>query len=186
MGVRLVTPIPALYGILKDTSFMTKHFLWAFLLFGCQSNSDTESPLKTHSVFDTTAALTPGKKTSELKKAARRFDNKQPFEVISFTNAINRHTTDADTTKCSRWTLGKSDIEKLIKNSEPIDGTTWDLSFSVLTCIKSVNVAQAGQQFTVEVNAASFLSVSNGDTTVLFGDYNKADRKYFLEQPNDR
>ena len=164
---------------------MIKHFLWTLLLFSCHSNSDTESHLKSTPISDTTAALTTEKKSSELKKTAKLFDNKQPFEIISFTNTINKHTTDTDTTKCSRWKLVKSDIEKIIKNSEPIDGTTWDLSFSVFTCIKTVNVAQAGQQFTVEINAASFLSVSNGDTTVLFGDYSKADRKYFLEQPNE-
>jgi len=164
---------------------MIKHFIWTLLLFGCHSNSDTQSHLKTPSVSDTTAALITEKKSSELKKVAKLFDNKQPFEIISFTNAINKHTTDTDITKCSRWTLAKSDIEKIIKNSEPIDGTTWDLSFSVFTCIKTVNVFQAGQQFAVEINAASFLSVSNGDTAILFGDYNKADRKYFLEQPND-
>ena len=164
---------------------MIKHFIWTLLLFGCHSNSDTQSHLKTSSVSDTTKALTTEKISSKLKKAAKLFDNKQPFEIISFTSAINKHTTDTDTTKCSRWTLAKSDIEKIIKNSESIDGTTWDLSFSVFTCIKTVNVAQAGQQFTVEINAASFLSVSNGDTTVLFGDYNKADKKYFLEQPNE-
>lgn len=163
---------------------MIKHFLWTLFLFGCHSTSDTQSHLGTSSISDTTTALTTKKKISDLKRAAKLFDNKQPFEITSFKNAINKHTTDTDTTKCRSWTLAKSDIEKIIKNSEPIDGTTWDLSFSVFTCIKSVNVVQAGQQFEIEINAASFLSVSNGDTTVLFGDYKKADRNYFLEHPN--
>jgi len=164
---------------------MIKHFIWTLFLFGCHSNSDTQSHLKTSSVSDTTTAPTTEKKSSELQKGAKLFDNKKPFEIISFASATNKHTTDTDTTKCSHWTLTKSDIEKIIKNSESIDGTTWDLSFSVFTCIKTVNVVQAGQEFAVEINAASFVSVSNGDTTVIFGDYNKADRKYFLEQPNN-
>lgn len=164
---------------------MIKHFLWTLLLFSCHSNSDTQSHLETSSITDTTTTSTTVKTISDLKRPVKLFDNKQSFEITSFTNAINKHTTDTDTTKCSSWLLTKSDIEKIIKNSEPIDGTTWDLSFSVFTCIKAVNVVQAGQQFVVEINAASFLSVHNGDTTVLFGDYQKSDRKYFLEHPNN-
>ena len=89
-----------------------------------------------------------------------------------------------DSSKRSSWTLTKPDIEKIIKNSVSIDGTTWDLSFLVLTCTKSVSVVQSGQEFKVELNAASFFSVNNGDTTVLFGDYKKSDRKYFIIGPD--
>jgi hypothetical protein len=42
---------------------------------------------------------------------------------------------------------------------------------------------QNGQQYNVEINAGAFFSVGNGDTTILFGDYKKADRKYFIEGP---
>ena len=165
---------------------MIKHFFWTLLLFGCHSNSDTDSHLKTTSLPDTASTLTKEKSISKLKNAAKLFDNHQPFEIVSSTNTLNKHTTDTDTLKCSRWTLTKSDIEKIIKNSEPIDGTTWDLSFLVLTCTKSVSVVQGGQQFKVEVNAASFFWVNNGDTSVVFGDYKKSDRKYFIEAPDDK
>ena len=162
---------------------MIKYFFWTLLLFGCHSNSDTDNHLKTSSLSDTISPLTAEKKSSEFKISAKLFDNHQPFEILSFTNTLNTNTTDTDTSKCSRWTLTKTDIEKIIKNSEPIDGTTWDLSFLVLTCTKSVKVLQSGQQYDVEINAAAFFSVSNGDTTVLFGDYKKSDRKYFIEGP---
>ena len=155
-------------------------------MFGCHSNSDTDSHPKISSLSDTASTLTTEKKISKLKQSAKLFDNSQPFEIVSFTNTLNKHTTDTDTLKCSRWTLTKSDIEKIIKNSEPIDGTTWDLSFLVLTCTKSVSVVQSGQQFKVELNAASFFWVNNGDTSVLFGDYKKSDRKYFIERPDDK
>lgn len=164
---------------------MIKHFFWTLLLFGCYSNSDTGNHLKKFALSDTASILTTERIISDLKKSAKLFDNRQPFEIVSFTNTLNKHTTDTDTLKCSRWTLTKPDIEKIIKNSEPIDGTTWDLSFLVLTCTKSVSVVQSGQQFKVEINAASFFSVNNGDTTILFGDYKKSDRKYFIEGPDN-
>ena len=165
---------------------MIKHFLWILLFFSCHSNSDTESHLKASSVSDTISVLTAEKKSSDLNKAEKLFDNKQPFEIISFTNTISKHTTDTDTIKCSRWTLTKSEIEKIIKNSEPLDGTTWDLSFLVLTCTKTVSVVQGGQQFKVELNAGSFFWVNNGDTSVLFGDHKKSDRKFFIEGPDNK
>jgi hypothetical protein len=164
---------------------MIKHLFWTALLFSCHSNSDTDSHLKPSSLSDTTLPSTTEKKSSELKKSVILLDNHQPFEILSFTNTLNTNTTDTDTSKCSRWTLTKPDIEKIIKNSEPIDGTTWDLSFLVLTCTKSVSVVQSGQQFEVKINAASFFSVNNGDTSVLFGDYKKSDRKYFIEGPDN-
>ncbi|MFN8306965.1 MAG: hypothetical protein U0T79_09340 [Ferruginibacter sp.] len=164
---------------------MPKYFLWTLLFFSCHSNSDTESHLKASPVSDTTSVLTAEKKSSELNKTTKSFDNKQSFEIISFTNSVYRHTTDTDTTKCSHWTLDKSAIEIIIKNSEPIDGTTWDLSFLVLACTKTVNVVQSGQKFKVELNAGSFFWVNNGDTSVLFGDYKKSDRKYFIEAPDN-
>jgi hypothetical protein len=163
---------------------MIKHFFWTLLLFGCHSNSDTDNELKKSAVSDTASTLTIEKKINDLKKKVKLFDNHQPFEILSFTNTLNTNTTD--TSKCGRWTLTKTDIEKVIKNSEPIDGTTWDLSFLVLTCTKSVSVIQSGQQFNVELNAGSFFSVNNGDTTVLFGDYKKSDKKYFIEAPDDK
>lgn len=165
---------------------MMKPFLWTLLFFSCHSNSGTESHLKASLISDTTSPLTAEKKSSKSNKSAKQFDNKQPFEIISFTNSIDRHTTDTDTTKCSGWTLDKSDIQKVIKNSEPLDGTTWDLSFLVLTCTKTISIVQTGQEFKVELNAGSFFWVNNGDTSVLFGDYKKSDRKYFIEGPDSK
>jgi hypothetical protein len=165
---------------------MIKHFFWTLLLFGCHSRTDTDRNLKISSLSDSASTFTAERKNGELKKSAKLFDNHQPFEIISFTNTLNKHTTDRDTSKCSRWTLTKPDIEKIIQNSEPIDGTTWDLSFSVLTCTKSVGVVQSGHQFKVEINAASFFRVNNGDSSVLFGDYKKSDRKYFIEGPDNK
>jgi hypothetical protein len=50
----------------------------------------------------------------------------------------------------------------------------------------SVEIMQNGQQYKAEINAASFFSINNGDTTVLYGDYKKSHRKYFLEAPSNQ
>lgn len=157
--------------------------IWMLFLLGCYSNSDTKTHLPATSVTDTVSALTAEKKESEGKIAAKRFDNKAAFEIMSIANSVNNQSADPDTAKCSRWNLGKPQIERIIQNSEPLDGTTWDLAFLHLACTKTIHLVQAGQDFEVELNAGSFFWVNNGDTAVLFGDFKKSDRKYFIEGP---
>jgi hypothetical protein len=190
-------PYP-LYGILNDSFTMTKLLLGVLLLLGCRSGSDTQNnkgdttaevATKASAVLNSDTALkeTPPIVTAgnTLKHTAPLFDNHQPYEIISVVNSVDRNTTDTDTSKCGSWTLSKEGISHIIDNSKPIDGTTWDLSFLVLTCTKSIKVSQSKHQFDIKINAGSFFSVSNGDTTVLYGDFKKSDRKYFIEGPSD-
>ena len=159
---------------------MIKLLIISLLLVGCHENQEA----KISNLTDSTTLFKKDTMLRAFKKSLKLFDNRQPFQIESNTNIINKHTTDLDTLKCNKWTLNEKEIENIIKNSETIDGTTWDLSFLVLSCTKSVSILQNGQHFTVEINAASFFSVNNGDTTVLFGDFKKSDKKYFLEAPN--
>jgi hypothetical protein len=160
------------------------NIIWILLFLGCHSNSETKNHLPENSITDTVSAPALDKKDSETKPATKLFNNKAPFEIISFRNIIKKQSTDQDTTKCNRWTLGKPEIERIIRNSEPLDGTTGDLAFLHLPCTKAIHLVQAGQDFEVELNAGSFFWVNNGDTTVLYGDFRKSDRKYFIEGPN--
>jgi hypothetical protein len=165
---------------------MKSQLLWTLLLFSCNSNSDTDIQTKTAATMDNAKTLTLNKRDRGFQKSVKLLDNHLPFDILPFTNTLNKNTTDTNTSKCGSWILTKKDIAEIINNSEPIDGTTWDLSFSVLTCTKSVKVSQRGQQYNVEINAAAFFSSSNGDTTILFGDFKKADRKYFIEGPSNQ
>jgi hypothetical protein len=172
-------------GILRKYSFMKMQFLWFVLLFGCHSNSGTDIKASTLAIADSSKTLTLNNRDSVLKKSVKLFDNHLPFEILSFTNTLEKNTTDTGTSKCRSWTLSKKNILEIIKNAVPIGGTTWDFNFLVLTCTKSVKILQGGQQYDLDINAGSFFWVNNGDTTVLFGDYKKTDRKYFIEEPNN-
>lgn len=154
--------------------------LWISLLSGCGTPVTSGSSIN---------AAAPGAIISRnklQKEKAPLFDNRQPFEIISAKKTFNKYTTDTAVSRCSGWNVSNSAIEKIIKNAEPIDGTTWDFSFLVLACTQSVTIVQKGQPFNIELNAGSFFTVNNGDSTVLYGDYKKSDRKYFLEAPDDR
>lgn len=154
--------------------------LWISLLSGCGTPVTSGSGIN---------AAAPGAIISRnklQKEKAPLFDNRQPFEIISAKKTFNKYTTDTAVSRCSGWNVSNSAIEKIIKNAEPIDGTTWDFSFLVLACTQSVTIVQKEQPFNIELNAGSFFTVNNGDSTVLYGDYKKSDRKYFLEAPDDR
>ena len=153
-----------------------------FVLFGCQAKQKTisQNQMKIVTLTATDPTSVGAKKTSIL------FNKLQPFKIDSFVNTINNNTTDTNTLKCSTWKLDKNDIERIIQNSEHIDGTTWDLTFSQLSCSKTVFVSQNEHKFKIEINAGSYLSINNGDTTILFGNFKNSDRKYFLEEPDRR
>src|SRR6478672_7393603 len=61
------------------------------------------------------------------KSIGNPFNNQLAFEIISVKNSIDSNTTDTDTTKCQSWELSKSNIEQVIRNSERLDGTAWDM-----------------------------------------------------------
>lgn len=161
-----------------------KYLPLLLLYFSCQTNSNNQQTANPVAAPDTVAKIKPVISGSTPKKSIPLFNNKQPFEIISIVDTFNMHTTDTDASKCGSWKLDKLAVKKIILHAEPIDGTTWDLAFSVLKCSKLVYVKQYGLPYTIEINAGAYFTVDNADTTVRFGDFNKADLKYFLEGPN--
>jgi hypothetical protein len=167
---------------------MLIRYCWLLLFISCQSKRSPGPPTQPITVEDTATA--PQRKVEEDGNTRGPFfDQHLPFEISSsITDRLHPSTTDDDTAKCRTWKLTAANIEQIIKNGEPIDGTTWDLQFSIFACVKDVKILQRGQVYDVSINAASFFSISNADSTILFGDYKKADRKFFLasgERPEE-
>jgi len=114
------------------------------------------------------------------------FFNNQPFEIISLKKGVTLvFTGPDDTSACKDWSIPKKDLYSIIKNSESIEGTTWDLGFAFTTCIIDGQIKQAGQLFNYSINAGSWFSIECRDTSLLFGNYKKTDRKYFLKSPSE-
>src|SRR5262249_17284803 len=148
------------------------HLFGILLLFGCHSNPGKSLHGKADSLAaDSTAYTTANNPDTAVKRdttikhdpiiknRAPLFDNHKPYSILSIKSTLERNTTDPDTTKCDAWKLSKVAVLRIINNSEPIDGIVWDLSYAVLSCTKTVSVAQSGQKFAIEINAGSFFSV---------------------------
>ena len=114
------------------------------------------------------------------RQLGKMFYNTKPFDVIS----IKKETTDIytgpdDTSQCKDWVLTKKQVEHIIKSSESIDGTYWDLGFAFMTCETNGQLRQNGEIFDYSVNAGSWFSIKCRDTTLLFGYLKKSHRNFF-------
>lgn len=71
------------------------------------------------------------------------------------------------------------------KNSQPIDGTQWDLSFDFLSCAVVGTIIQDKIQYPFTVNTGSYALINSGDRTIIYANYGKKDKRYFLSSPQE-
>ncbi len=156
---------------------MVRNIFMLFFLMSCNQINNKGETASFHIKIDSLPT-----NTSPKPKNVIRFNNQLPFEITSIRRSL-ANSTDEDTTKCADWILTQQQVERIIKNAQPIGGTEWDLTFSVLSCKKDVILLQEGRQYELGINAGSYFWISGGDTTELFGDYDKRDKKLFLAEP---
>jgi len=112
-----------------------------------------------------------------------KFNVDSAFQILSSYRSITKQSSAQDTNMCAGWTISKKNLYKLIKHSKLIGGTEWDLSFDVLPCIMKGQLKQNGKLYHFEVNGGSWLYLKSRDTTVILGDYDTDDQKYFIQGP---
>jgi len=105
------------------------------------------------------------------------------FQILTSYRSITTQSSARDTNMCAGWTIAKKNLYQVIRHSRLIGGAEWDLSFDVLPCIIKGQLKQKGQLYNFEVNGGSWLYLSSKDTTVILGDYDAGDKKYFIDAP---
>jgi hypothetical protein len=116
-------------------------------------------------------------------KTKSKFNVDSPFQIISSFRSLTKQSSSRDTNMCKGWTLSTDHLYQVIKHSKPVSGTQWDLTFDVLPCRVAGQLKQNGIYYEFEVNAGSWMYLESQDTTVIWGDYNRDDRKYFIQGP---
>ncbi len=162
---------------------MIKYLLIIVILVSCSNNNsaNTETVINESSDNSVVKILD----TAVVSKRVKLFDNQKPFTVTLLGNRIERNSTDKDTIKCNHWSLTQKDVLNIIKNSKPIDGTLWDLEFDVLSCSVYGTIIQNNIEYPFTTNSAAYSLVNSGDTTIIYGDYKKQDKKLFLSFPGN-
>jgi hypothetical protein len=166
------------YKLLVAMKFLTL----SILAFNC--GSDTTQPKQTSDTVTKHLDTLPKVEQVASKKDSlgNMFYNKQPFEIISLKKGVTlQYTGPDDTSACNKWAISKKELYSIIRNSSPITGTTWDLAFAFSTCIIEGQIRQQEQLFNYSLNAGSWFHIECRDTALLFGNYEKQDRKYFLD-----
>ncbi len=160
---------------------MHKYFFFILILVSCSNNESAIQNSEGTADHDSLGIKQENNKVSS--KHIKLFDSEKPFKILLTGNRIDRNTSDKDTVKCTNWTLTSEQVSAIIKNSQKIDGTTWDLSFDYLSCAVDGTIIQDSVEYPFTVNAGSYALINSGDTTIIYGDYKKKDKKYFLSSP---
>lgn len=153
------------------------------VLISCDENSTSEvSSTDSATIVKTNSRIDSMSSIPKRNQLGIIFYHIEPFEIVSFHRGVTlEYTGEDDTSVCKNWKIKKEDLPIIIKNSEPIGGTTWDLAFEFMTCVVDGQIKQKGQLFEYSLNAGSWFRIRCRDTSLLFGDFNKTDKKFFLE-----
>ena len=155
-----------------------------FLLSACSCSNDQKSAASgiDSSDIDENRYWTDSiSSTNRKDKLGMMFYHTQPFEILSFQKGVTlEYTGPDDTTECNNWRIDRKNLHTIFKNSEPISGTTWDLAFVFTTCVVTGQIRQNEEAFDYSINAGSWFRVTCRDTSLLYGDFNNNDRKFFL------
>ena len=104
----------------------------------------------------------------------------EPFEILEITKSADYPSSDSDTTKCIPWVLTKTDIQKIIRDADTINGPEWHYLFSHLRCVISGTLIQNGVIYDYWMNGGAWFSVSGGGVQTNYGSFKKEHEHLFL------
>jgi hypothetical protein len=87
--------------------------------------------------------------------------------------------------ECKRWSLSAGSIETIFKNGEPINMHDFSYLYYVLPCEVKGSVEIDSALYSYSVNAGSYFTISNEDTTYFYGCNSPVCRKFFLMEGGD-
>lgn len=87
--------------------------------------------------------------------------------------------------KCKNWSLTHESIETILKNGTSIDMHDFSYLYYVLPCEVKGSVEIDHELYSYNINAGSFFTISNADTTNFYGCNAPACKKFFLMEGGD-
>lgn len=102
---------------------------------------------------------------------------------VSGTKRANSSDTRDYNEVCKDWTLDKTKVSKLLKYFKPIAGTEWDATYDVTLCRVDGKMMIDSVEYAYSINAGSYMSLSDGENSYLYGCDNDSCKPYFLTEP---
>lgn len=118
---------------------------------------------------------------TKMKQQKVLFDSNKDFEVLELVKSNDYASSDNDTSKCINWTLDKMEIEKIIQESRPINGSEWHYLFGHYPCLIQGVLLQGPTEFKYSINSGAWFTIDSPDTTLIFGSFKEENNKFFLD-----
>ncbi|MFN3195686.1 MAG: hypothetical protein ACE364_07060 [Chlorobiota bacterium] len=116
-----------------------------------------------------------------MKNQTVIFDSNKDFEVLELVKSNDYPSSDNDTSACINWTLDKIEIEKIIQESRPINGSEWHHLFGHYPCVIQGVILQGSTEYKYSINSGAWFTIDSPDTTLVFGSFNEENNKFFLD-----
>lgn len=113
------------------------------------------------------------------------FDKEGAVEILDFKMTNDYPSSEKDTTICKSWNLSTNDIEKLINESEAINGPDWHHLFEHLPCSITGKLKQTNKTFGFQINGGAWMTITDNDTTLYYGYFKKDGDRLFISTPMD-
>ncbi|MGE7776361.1 hypothetical protein ACQKLP_16655 [Chitinophaga sp. NPDC101104] len=135
-------------------------------------------------VVDLKVPSTDKATNSNLKKIALTPNSVIKVKSINWVQKDAR-PNDSMVYKCKNWSLTHESIETILKNGAPIDMHDFSYLYYVLPCEVKGSVEIDRELYSYSINAGSFFTISNDDTTNFYGCNAPTCKKFFLMQGGD-
>ncbi len=131
----------------------------------------------------TVTGLVPWSDSTAYKVYPSQFNQQEDFTIVSISrNKMDIPGTDSLSNLCEHWTLTPLQIKKVVNEAEKIDYRSWHYQFDVLPCALNARIKQNNKVFRLEINAGSWFTVSAGDSSIYYGNYNIENSGLFLSK----
>ncbi len=108
------------------------------------------------------------------------FDTNQSFELIAL--KTEHDTTSSDYFICEGWSIESVNLSLILKTVKSISGEEQHHLFDHLPCNLVGQLKQNEKVYDISINGGAWLTISNPDTTMIFGNFDKSNNAYFLSE----
>lgn len=103
-----------------------------------------------------------------------------PFDIDLLKYSSNYPSSMRDTTLCKTWKMDTEILHAIIKKAKPVSSMEWHHLFGHFSCQMTGVILQKGKEYDFSVNAGAWMNVSNEDSNLILGNFDRAFDKYFI------
>lgn len=156
------------------------------MLIYCGARNHTDNKEKDSTNIKIPGNAVPADSLEALSTKRVEINAVSILEVKSMNLALDETIPDDSMLmECKKWKLTAASIKDILKNGAPISMHELSYLYYVLPCEVKGLIEIDSALFSYSVNAGSYFTISNKDTTFFYGCNASACKKYFLMEGGD-